>query len=45
MMKLGRTWVSVLRGSGDVFIKEEMATTANALVAIAPNAVDSSDAG
>ncbi|MEZ4671702.1 MAG: DUF3048 domain-containing protein [Anaerolineae bacterium] len=53
MMKPGRTWVSVVRGFGDVFISEQkadMAATATALAAIAtptvdPNAVDSSDAG
>lgn len=53
MMKPGRSWVSVVRGFGDVFINEQkadMVATATALAAIAtptvdPNAVDNSDAG
>lgn len=53
MMKPGRTWVSVVRGFGDVFINEQkadMVATATALAEIAsptpdPGALDTSDAG
>jgi hypothetical protein len=53
MMKPGRTWVSVVRGFGDVFISEvktDMVATATALAEIAsptpdPNAIDTSDSG
>lgn len=53
MMKPGRTWVSVVRGFGDVTVSEQradMVATAAALAAIAsptpdPNALDTSDSG
>ncbi len=53
MLKPGRSWVSVVRGFGDVIISEQqadMAATATALSAIAsptvdPNALDNSDGG
>lgn len=53
MMKPGRTWVSVVRGFGDVTIsdqKADMVATATALASIAsptpnPNALDTSDSG
>jgi DUF3048 family protein len=53
MMKPGRTWVSVVRGFGDVTIsdqKADMVATATALAGIAsptpnPNALDTSDSG
>ncbi len=53
MMKPGRTWVSVVRGFGDVILSEQqsdMVATATALANLAtptvnPNAVDTSDSG
>lgn len=53
MLKPGRSWVSVVRGFGDVNITEQradMVGTATALAAIAsptadPNAIDTSDGG
>ena len=53
MVKPGRSWVSIVRGFGDVFINTEKADMVGTATAIAnqatptvnPNAIDSSDAG